>query len=164
MSKQLPTFLIWAFRVFLAYLFLTASIGGWVWAEGGIVRADGKLADPQRFLSQIRAFQLLHDPWNAWLAMGLPWLELFTGIALLLPWTALGGSAVASGLLGMFIVGLASVQMRGLEVDCGCFGGAGTATDTGIALAWRALWLGMAITCFCALWKRASRQAHTESA
>ena len=145
---------IWSFRLFLAYLFLTASAGGWAWDGGSLVLVKGKLADPQGFLFHVRAFGLLQDPWNAWVAIGLPWLELFTGIALCLPWTALGGSAVASALLALFIAALASVSARGLDVHCGCFGGPGTAADLGSAIAWRVIWFGMALTCGCALWRR----------
>jgi len=28
-------------------------------------------------------FDLLGDPWAAWLAMGLPWLEIFAGLAVM---------------------------------------------------------------------------------
>ena len=147
-----PVFL-WGIRLFLAYLFLTASIGGWVWAEGGIVRAEGKLMDPQQFVFHVRAFKLMEDPWNAWVAMGLPWLECLTGIALLLPWTALGGAASATGMLTMFVAALVSIRARGLEVDCGCFGGPTASSDLTLAIASRIVWLGLAITCFLLLWQ-----------
>lgn len=149
--------LVWPFRLFLAYLFLTASLGGWSWNDGGFVRVEGKLADPQRFLFQIRDLDLLSDPWNAWLAMGLPWLELVTGIALLIPWTALGGAVMASALMTLFLTALISASARGMEVECGCFGGPGGASETGMAIFWRAIWLGMALTCLVALWKNAAQ-------
>ena len=147
-----PAFL-WGVRLLLAYLFLTAAIGGWVWAEDGFVRTEGKLLDPQQFVFHVRAFQLMEDPWNAWAAMGLPWLECLTGIALLLPWTALGGAASATAMLTMFIAALISVRARGLEVNCGCFGGPTAASDLTVAIASRVLWLGLAIACFLLLWQ-----------
>lgn len=156
----LPTRLfLWGTRLFLAYLFLTASVGGWIWAEGHLVWAEGKLMDPQKFLFHVRAFEILDDPWNAWVAMGLPWLECFIGIALLLPWSALGGSAAAAGLLGIFISALISVRARGLEVDCGCFGGPGAASDMTFAIASRLLWLVLAIACFVILWREENNGA-----
>ena len=94
----------------------------------------------------------MDDPWNAWVAMGLPWLECFTGIALLLPWTALGGTASAAGLLSIFVAALASVRARGMEVDCSCFGGPTAASDLNLAMASRLVWLGLAIACFLLLW------------
>ena len=119
-TSWVPIFL-WAVRFFIAYLFLTASIGGWIWADGGLVRAEGKLFDPQQFVFHVRALELMDDPWNAWVAMGLPWLECMIGVGVLLPWTALGAALGAVGLLGMFIAALASVWVRGLEIECGCF-------------------------------------------
>ena len=145
-----PVFL-WGARLFLAYLFLTASIGGWVWAEGGFVRAEGKLIDPQQFVFHVRALQLMDDPWNAWVAMGLPWLECLTGIALLLPWTGLGGTISAATMLAIFIAALSSVRARGLEVDCGCFGGPAATSDLTFAIASRVLWFSLAVACFLLL-------------
>ncbi len=90
--------------------------------------------------------------------MSLPWLELFTGIALLIPQTALGASTLATGLLGSFVVALITIGTRGAEtIDCGCFGGATLAADLHWAVLWRVLWLGMAGCCTAALWKAAKK-------
>ncbi len=151
--------LAWAMRLFLAYLFLTASIGGWAWNEGRWVQVEGKLVDPQRFLFHLRALDLLEDPWNAWVAMSLPWLEAVTGIALILPWTTLGGSAMAAGLLGTFVVSLTTAQQRGLEIDCGCFGGTAATDNLNVAIAWRVLWLGLAVFSFVIAWQTTQGRA-----
>ncbi len=52
---------------------------GGVFVYAGIL----KVADPMSFLDDIRSFDLLGDPWAAWLAMGLPWLEIFAGLAVM---------------------------------------------------------------------------------
>jgi putative oxidoreductase len=42
-----------------------------------------KVADPISFLDDVRSFDLLGDPWAAWVAMGLPWLEILAGLAVM---------------------------------------------------------------------------------
>lgn len=42
-----------------------------------------KLKDPGRFLIDIRSFDMLPDPFAAWLALGLPWIELLGGLAVI---------------------------------------------------------------------------------
>ena len=58
----------------------------------------------------------------AWVAKGLPWLELCLGALLVagagLPWTAV----VALGLLVAFTAAVALRVRRGDAVPCGCFG------------------------------------------
>ena len=59
---------------------------------------------------------------TAWLLAILLLLGLFTRLA-----------ALASGLLmTAFIVGIASVWIRGYTIDCGCFGGGGDISAEGI--------------------------------
>ena len=55
----------------------------------------------------------------------LPALEVVIGLALVLG-VMTRGAALISGLLFVaFIIGIASVWARGIEIDCGCFGGGG---------------------------------------
>jgi len=55
----------------------------------------------------------------------LPTLEVVVGAALVLGLLT-RGAAVISGLLFIaFIVGISSAWARGLQIDCGCFGGGG---------------------------------------
>ena len=56
-------------RLLLGALFVYS---GWV-----------KAMDPIEFLGSIRTFHILEDPYAAWVAMGLPWLEIAAGAALL---------------------------------------------------------------------------------
>lgn len=156
----LATCFIWFTRVLLAYLFLTASLGGWVWSQGGLQRVEGKMADPQALVIQLRDLGLAPDPWNAWIAMGLPWIEALTGLALLLPWTALGGLAIAAGLLASFIAFLVWASSQGLSGACACFGGTGATLEDGgalgMALFLRGLWLSMALVSLYLLWRGGS--------
>ncbi len=143
-------------RFYLAYLLLTAAFGGWIWADGGLRWVPGKLADPILFTSRVRDLEFFPDPWNAWGAMALPWLECLTGLALLLPWTALGGAVLTALLMALFGGVLVSVRFRGLELSCGCFGGAGRDPSSAsvVTIAWRFFWCLLAVMTSVFLWKR----------
>ena len=92
-----------------------------VWAWAGVA----KIGDPAAAARAVRAYRLLPE----WLAQGvgygLPFLEL-TLAALLLAGLATRLAAVASAaLLAVFLAGMVSAAARGLQIECGCFGGGG---------------------------------------
>jgi hypothetical protein len=103
-------------RVLLAAVFLLA---------GGL-----KLLDPAEFAAEINRYQLI--PWwsCALLALFLPWLELCVGAGLLTRRFSSGALAWATALLLLFSVALLSAMLRGLSIDCGCFGRLWQATGT----------------------------------
>ena len=136
---------VWAIRLLLAGIFLAAGVS--------------KVLDPIRFTNVVRDFELVHDPWAAWLAMGLPWLEIFTAIAILTPWFALGGTLLAGGMLTVFIGALASAWARGMAIDCGCFGGGGDLLHSYMdVISLRVLLLVLCGLVFWLLWQDAKRQ------
>jgi uncharacterized membrane protein YphA (DoxX/SURF4 family) len=81
-----------------------------------------KAADPIAFLFSIRSFHILGDPYAAWVAMGLPWLEIFAGAALVTGLWVEGSLAVITGMLAVFLWAIVYSWQRGLDIDCGCFG------------------------------------------
>ncbi len=85
-----------------------------------------KLWDPGAFLVDVRSFQLVPDPWAAWLAMGLPWLEVLAALAVLVGVGRAGGLLCLSGMLVAFLAGAGQAWARGLDISCGCFGSKGT--------------------------------------
>jgi putative oxidoreductase len=87
-----------------------------------------KVQDPAQFLVNIRSFRMLPDPFAAWLALTLPWLEIFSGLAVLTGWLRRGGLLVLNIALVIFAIALISAWVRGLDVECGCFGGKSGAT------------------------------------
>ncbi|HZC34317.1 MAG TPA: MauE/DoxX family redox-associated membrane protein [Chthoniobacterales bacterium] len=105
-----------ALRVLLAALFVLA---------GGL-----KVLDPAAFAVEISRYQLI--PWwsCAILALFLPWLEICVGIVLLTPWFSRGGLAWSAALLIVFSIALLSAMLRGLSIDCGCFGRVWQSTGT----------------------------------
>ncbi|RMD97334.1 MAG: DoxX family membrane protein [Deltaproteobacteria bacterium] len=101
-------YLLLVSRLLLGGLFLFAAIP--------------KIEDPARFAEDIRAYEIL--PY--WAVNGsailLPAIELLLAGCLILGiWTR---SAVVgiNALLLLFIGAIASTIVRGLEIDCGCFG------------------------------------------
>ncbi len=96
------------------------------WIFGGVFIFSGyvKVRDPQLFLMQIRGFHLLDDPYAAWLALGLPWLEILCGVAVLIGFMRRGGLILLGMAVIMFIAVLSIAWGRGLDIECGCFGSA----------------------------------------
>jgi len=82
------------------------------------------------FIFAIERYQLL--PWKvcAAIAIYLPWLELLSGICLFLKSLERGALALITLLLSIFTLALCSALVRGLSIDCGCFGHAFISTGT----------------------------------
>lgn len=88
-----------------------------------------KAKDPNAFLFSIRSFHILGDPDAAWVAMGLPWLEILAGAALITGVCVEGGLAVIAGMLAVFLWAITYSWQRGLDINCGCFGGDAATSD-----------------------------------
>ena len=94
------------------------------WAFGLVFVWSGwiKAQEPAQFLASVRSFHILPDPFAAWLALALPWLEIFAGLAVLTGWLRQGGLLLLNASLAVFAVALISAWLRGLDIECGCFG------------------------------------------
>ncbi len=102
-------------------LLLHLLFGG-VFVYAGAVKAW----DPAAFLLDIRSFELLPDPWAAWLAMSLPWLEIFAGLAVMTGLLRAGGLLLLNACLLAFLAAILIAWARGLDIRCGCFGSGGS--------------------------------------
>uniref|UniRef100_A0A832A295 Cation diffusion facilitator family transporter n=1 Tax=Desulfacinum infernum TaxID=35837 RepID=A0A832A295_9BACT len=89
-----------------------------------------KILNPLDFAQTVFNYHLLPS-WavNA-VALGLPWLEALIGVCLMAGFVLPGALTLATGLLGIFLVSLVFNILRGLDVDCGCFG-AGDSSGSG---------------------------------
>jgi uncharacterized membrane protein len=56
------------------------------------------------------------------LAVYLPWLEIFCGLALIFRFLYRGGLLILTALILVFIGATIAAKMRGLDITCGCFG------------------------------------------
>lgn len=78
---------------------------------------------PLLFQGAIEAFRIFPQWSTAAMAYFVPWLEIVLGVALVAGvWTRQAG-LLTVGLFAAFTLALASVILRGMKVDCGCFGG-----------------------------------------
>jgi putative oxidoreductase len=117
----------------------------------------GKAMDPMSFLMNVRSFQILPDPYAAWVAMGLPWLEILTGLALLTGVLVEGALTCLAGMLGVFLWAFIYSWQRGLDVSCGCFGKQDAATDYTQAITQDVLLLAVTLALLIHRWFRRRR-------
>lgn len=97
-----------AFRCILGSVFTIAGIT--------------KIADPIGFFSTLMAFRLFHDLYLPLLTIILPWLELILGLMLLMGLMVRASALLLIILNILFSFFILSVVIRGMEIDCGCFG------------------------------------------
>ncbi len=109
-------------RILLTWVELLARlvIGG-VWLVAGYL----KFSDPAGTVRSVRAFQLLPEQAVPTFGHLLPVAEMLIGLCLLAGLLTRGFAVVSGLLLVVFIVGISSAWARGLEIQCGCFGGGG---------------------------------------
>lgn len=87
-----------------------------------IAAALPKIADPPGFAKAIWAYGLF-PAWSLHpLALALPWLELFCGLALCLGFWLRAAALWTGALLLSFCLALGLNLARRHPVDCGCFG------------------------------------------
>jgi uncharacterized membrane protein YphA (DoxX/SURF4 family) len=84
-----------------------------------------KAFDRQGSILSVDAYDVLPDAAVRIVATLLPWLEIAIGLLLVLGlFTRVAGAATAA--LGVvFILAMAQAKVRGLQIDCGCFGAGG---------------------------------------
>jgi|SRR5580704_4397430 putative oxidoreductase len=97
------------FRMLLGVLFLWSGIA--------------KLAHPASFFSALLDYELpLPDALVRLVAITLPWLEALCGLALMLNRWAETVRPLVAALCAVFALALGQALLRGLKIDCGCFG------------------------------------------
>jgi putative oxidoreductase len=104
---------------------LLSLLFGGVFVYAGVVKA----LDPTAFLMDVRSFQMLPDPYAAWLALALPWLEIIAGLAVITGVLRKGGLLLLNAALILFFIAITIAWSRGLDIRCGCFGSSDTTTS-----------------------------------
>jgi len=91
---------------------------------GGVFLYAGflKMRDPLAFADSIASFRILPNSIINLLALGLPPLEMSVGAMLVIGWRIRLASFAVLLLSMIFALALGQALIRGLEVDCGCFG------------------------------------------
>lgn len=96
-------------------------------ALGGVFLFAGatKAFDAGGLAAAIRSYGLNLPEWFVSVsAYSLPYLEILLGLYLLAGLFTKPSAWITNALMLLFIVALAQGAARGLEIDCGCFGGA----------------------------------------
>jgi uncharacterized membrane protein YphA (DoxX/SURF4 family) len=94
---------------------------GVVWLVAGLL----KVGDPAAAERAVRAYDLLPEALVPAVAHGQPFLEIALGLLLIAGVAVRELAAVSVVLLVLFMAAVASAWARGLQIDCGCFGGGG---------------------------------------
>jgi len=101
-----------------ALLLLFRILVGGVFIYSGVV----KILDPLAFAQQVRNYRTVGQDLAFLVAVYLPWLEALAGAFLVAGVFKKASAALISLMLLGFIVLVAVTMVRGIDVDCGCFG------------------------------------------
>jgi uncharacterized membrane protein YphA (DoxX/SURF4 family) len=84
-----------------------------------------KLPDPAAAVRAVRAYRLLPEALVGPVAFGLPVVEVAVGLALLAGVFVRTAAIASAVLMAGYLAAVGSAWARGLQIDCGCFGGGG---------------------------------------
>lgn len=98
-------------------LILRLSLGGFL-----IFMGVKKLLALEGFVESVANYQMLNRPHDAYLAYFLPWVEVFTGLAIVSGFLLRGGLIVSMLMMIGFTTAVIVVWNQGLNINCGCFG------------------------------------------
>lgn len=87
-----------------------------------VYAAVEKIADPDGFAVSISNYRILPVAMVNIFAIALPWLELITGILLIYGICTKENSFIIGNLMLVFTIMIMIAVLRGLDIDCGCFG------------------------------------------
>jgi uncharacterized membrane protein YphA (DoxX/SURF4 family) len=95
---------------------------------GGVLFVAGYLKVDKLEISQmaVRSYELLPIPIANFLGLTLPFFEVVIGLLLILGAATRAVAALGGFTMFIFIIAIAQAWARGLNIDCGCFGGGGT--------------------------------------
>lgn len=87
-----------------------------------VYSAWSKIEDPGLFADMVVRYDMLPMATVGIFALTLPMLELLTGLMLVFTKWLREAALLVTALLAMFLTALTVAVVRGLEIDCGCFG------------------------------------------
>ena len=96
-------------------------IARWILGITFIYASYHKIISPGDFAKIIYGYDLLPDVLINLIAIILPFVELFSGLALILGIYPVSAVLIVNGMLLTFIIALSINLVRGHEFDCGCF-------------------------------------------
>jgi uncharacterized membrane protein YphA (DoxX/SURF4 family) len=111
-------YLLLIFRLFLGLIFIYS---GYI-----------KILDVSGFSNSIYNYKLFPDLSINFFAVVIPWIELVTGLLLGMGISVKENAFIINSLLLIFIIAITISIIRGLDINCGCFGSR-TAARAGFA-------------------------------
>jgi uncharacterized membrane protein YphA (DoxX/SURF4 family) len=94
---------------------------------GGVLFAAGylKIGTPDKSQMAVRAYEMLPISVANMLGLILPFVEIVIGALLILGSLTRFMAALGGFTMFIFIIAISQAWARGLNIDCGCFGGGG---------------------------------------
>ena len=105
-----------ALRLFLGGLFIYAA-----WDQ---------IARPHEFAIAVRSYEMIPVSVSGLFALGVCWSEMVAGVMLILGIYTRKAAGALLLLSVMFTFAIAAVLIRGMVIDCGCFGAEEKGTST----------------------------------
>ncbi|UCC38307.1 MAG: DoxX family membrane protein [Candidatus Aminicenantes bacterium] len=134
--------------VLFAFRFVVGGI--FIWA--GLL----KIFEPLGFAQDIANYRVFPQGVSFFLALILPWIEVICGAFLIFGIFRGASALLLSGLLSVFLVLIILTILRGIDIDCGCFGGLNRKLDYKLILMDSVL-LFFSLNIFAEARKKASR-------
>lgn len=100
-----------------------------------VYAAWDKVANPYGFAVSVRAYKIMPFALSNLAALAISWSELLAGLLLLLGILTRKAAGALFVLLGVFAVAIAVTVVRGMVIDCGCFGSEGGASTSWLLIA-----------------------------
>jgi len=83
-----------------------------------------KILTPRQFYGAVMSYEIIKDPFAvAMISSIVPFLEVFCAIFLLIPTWRKSSSLLLLIITLIFLFAILSAYLRGINMDCGCFGG-----------------------------------------
>ena len=101
-------YILIAFRLVVGGMFVWAGVS--------------KIIDPLGFAQNIANHRVFPEGISFFLALVLPWIEVICGVLLILGIFRSASALLLSGFLAVFLVLSTVTILRGIDIDCGCFG------------------------------------------
>ena len=86
-----------------------------------VIAALPKIADPPSFAHMIYNYRIVPSALLTFMALVMPWIELLSGLALVLGIWRGTSRTIIGALLVTFIIAISINLARGNAIDCGCF-------------------------------------------
>lgn len=125
-------YLLFVLRLILGAVFIYAALD--------------KIAHPDAFAKIVWYYRIVPEGFINLLALFLPWVEMLSGVLLIIGYWEKAATLLVAGMLAVFIAALSVALTRGIDINCGCFSTTSKATHPVIELIIRDVLL--LIACF----------------